>query len=376
MNDAEFYLSLLKAHRKHLHMNPELAHKEFATSEYIKTQLKEMGYSPYNVFENGVVCFCDFDCNSTVAFRADIDALPIEEKNKVEYASQNSGVMHACGHDGHTALLLTFAEYLKNEDLKPKRNVLFVFQPAEETDGGAEKMIAEGILEKYNVTEVFGIHVSADYKSGEFASTKGEFFAGGCELYFDVKGASAHAAKPDEGINALYASCELVRLIKNRISENTKYEKSAVLSLCTLDCGTKCNIIPQEAKISGIMRAFNLQIFEEILSDISNICREVERHTSAGILFTPVRTYIPLINNRDMFEFVEKVTGGNLKEAPKTFLTDDFAYFAQARPSLYILVGIRDQNHSSPIHSDTFDFDEKSLLCALELYLKILNAFN
>lgn len=376
MNNAEYYLGLLKKHRRHLHQNPELAHMEFATSEYIKTNLAELGYSPYNVFENGVVCFADFGCERAIAFRADIDALPIKEKNEVEYASQNPGVMHACGHDGHTALVLVLAEYLKKEDIKPKRNVLFVFQPAEETDGGAEKMIAEGILEKYNVTEVLGIHVSADYKSGEFASTKGEFFAGGCELYFDVNGVSAHAAKPDEGINAVYASCELVRLIKSRICENPKYEKSAILSLCTLNSGTKCNIIPSEAKISGIMRAFNPQIFEEILSDILGICREVEKTTSAKVTFTPVRTYIPLINNPDLFDFVKRAADGNLKEASKTFLTDDFAYFAKARPALYILVGICDQKHSSPIHSDTFDFDEKSLLYALDLYLNVLKSFD
>ncbi len=375
MKNADIYLEILKKDRRYLHMHPELGHCEYNTSEYIKNRLLNLGYSPFILYNTGVGCFIDMGAAESIGLRADIDALPIFERSGAKYSSLNDGVMHACGHDGHTSILLALAEYIKRENAYFAKNILLIFQPAEETDGGAEKIISEGVLERFNVINVFGVHVSADFEVGEFASTDGEFFAGGCELYFEVEGISAHAAKPNEGVNSLYAASLLVNKVSKIVLENEQYSNNAVLSLCTMNCGTKCNIIPNSAKISGIMRAFSPDVLDALIKDISLICGEIENETSTKVNFKPVRTYIPLINDKGLFDYVNEVIQNNLKRANRTFLTDDFAFFAKAVPSLYIFVGVKDAGHSSSIHSDDFDFDEKALLCALDLYIKILFSY-
>ncbi len=371
----EKYSLLLKKTRRELHMIPELGEEEYETSKYITDRLMSLGLDPQPCNKTGVVCFIDMGKSDTIALRSDIDALPVYEKNDVEYKSTHRGKMHACGHDGHMSMLLTMAQFITENQIHYNKNVLLIFQPAEEGPGGAEPMIAEGILERYNVTNVLGYHLAPDYPKGKIATRSGGFFACTTELYIEVKGRSSHAAQPEKGINAALIAAQIIVDVHNMLRGNEELKDECIVSIGTVNAGSKCNIIAGEAKLSGVIRAFSDELKETLIARVESICHNAAAVYGGTAKVDPVRLYPALINDEKMFLHVKGVLKDRFVLAKRTFLAEDFAYFAKARPSVYMQLGICDEKHFQPLHNDSFDFDESALVIGLEAYHDILSSF-
>ncbi len=357
--------------RHELHRIPEAGFCEFKTQQYIINYLTMLGYEPEKCAGTGVVCFIDMNKAETIALRSDMDGLKIKEQTDIDYKSVHEGMMHACGHDAHMSMLLSLAAKIAVENLIFDYNVLLIFQPAEEGPGGAKEVISQGIFERYNVKYVLAMHLSPDYPKGYIALRAGEFFAGGAELYFNIKGVSCHGADPQKGKSALMAGICLINELNANISEKIKNEEG-VMSLGSFNSGTTMNIIPENCQISGIIRTYSMKKRCDMLKDIEKICGETAMKTGCKISFEPVVTYPPLLNDTQLSEKIFNIIKNDAVIAKKTTLTEDFAYFALEKPSVMMLLGIRDEYHEEPLHSSRFGFDESVLDSGVEYYINIL----
>lgn len=357
--------------RQDLHRIPETGFQEFKTQEYIIKYLSALGYKPEKCAETGVICFIDMGRKTAVALRSDMDGLRIDEETRLPYRSLHAGLMHACGHDGHMSMLLAAAKKIHDRQKKFDKNVLLIFQPAEEGPGGARKIIAENILKRYKVKCVLAMHVSPDYEKGMLALKGGEFFAGGTELYFNITGLSAHGAQPEKAKDALVAGVQLVETLRQNIASNIAREEG-VMSFGTFEAGSAMNVIAGQARISGILRAFSLANRDRIIAEIADICPEIQSKTGCSVSFEPVLMYPPLINDVSLTQKIAAIIGRKAVQAQKTTLTEDFAYYTYAVPSVMMLLGIRDETHAEPLHSRKFDFDESVLDSGVEYYMELL----
>ncbi len=356
-------------------MIPELAMEEYETSKYITDRLISIGYTPIPCNKTGVVCFIDMGADKTIAFRSDMDALPIYEENDIPYKSKHQGKMHACGHDGHMSMLLVLAQIIAEKKLVCNKNILLIFQPAEEGPGGAAPMIKEGILDKYNVENIFGFHLSPAHPKGKIATREGGFFACTTEIYIDVIGRSTHAAQPQNGINATLSAAQIILDVHNMIREDEKLKDECIVSISTVHAGSKCNIIAGEAKLSGVLRAFSDELREVLIKKVNDICQEVSKEYGATVILNPVRLYPALINDDALYNKIRDLLKDRFVYANRTFLAEDFAEFARNRPSLFMQLGICDEKYSCPLHNERFDFDEDSLCFGVEAYIEIIQSF-
>lgn len=364
------YVSEASKIRKDLHKIPESGFNEFKTQKYIFEYLEKLQLEPIKCAGTGVVCFIDMGKDETVALRCDMDGLSVEEKTNLDYKSTHQGMMHACGHDAHMSMLLALANKIKGNGLIFKYNVLLIFQPAEEGPGGAEPLIKEGVLDKYNVKYVIAMHLSPDYEFSKLAFRKGEFFAGGAELYFDIKGQASHGAKPEKAKSALLAGAKLIMLI-NELSLSINKD-DGVLSLGSFISGNTMNVIPGEAQISGILRTYNINTRDNYINKLHNICSQISEDTGCDVGLNINLTYPPLVNDEILVGELFDIFGDKSIEAQKVMLTEDFAYYAKERASVMMFLGINDGKHIYPLHSPQFDFDEQILEIGTNYYLDIL----
>lgn len=376
VNDEKENLIFL---RRELHKHPELSENEYKTAEFIENYLKNTGLSPVRVTKTGVIAFLDCDKEKTTLLRADIDALPVTEKNDVEYKSQTEGVMHACGHDAHTAMLLSTAKILSENKEKLSKNVLFVFQPAEETDGGAEDIIKTGIIEKYNVDMALGFHVLNDVPAGKVMIKPGALMASPDEFYVDIVGKGGHGAMPRLCIDPIMTASAIIPRINAITNMDLGDDAGQVVQCCTINAGATCNVIPGVCKISGTIRSFSDATREKIPQLIENIIKEEtsKTHTSYNVDF--VFGYPPLVNSDDVAEIVQKKLINTLGDVVVNWdkplmLGEDFAYFAKKVPSLFMFLGTGNEEKgiTKPLHNDEFMIDEDGMLTGVSINLAVL----
>lgn len=365
--------------RRELHKHPELSGCEYKTVEFIENYLKDVGYTPKRVTQTGVLAYLNCGFDDTTLLRADIDALPVLEKNDTDYKSQNEGVMHACGHDAHTAMLLVTAKILWENKEKLNTNVLFVFQPDEEMDGGAKPIIDTGILREYNVKKALGYHVTNDVPAGYVMIKAGAIMAAPDDFSIKIIGRGGHGALPEKCIDPLVVAANIIPRL-NAITHTTiKKGEKQVVHVCMLNSGTSYNVIPNECFISGTARSFDEDVRTKIPELMENITKEECEKYITKYEFTFNYRYPPLINSEEVAnkvkETVQKTFGDIVTSWDEPQMTgEDFAYFAKEIPSLFMFLGTANEEKkiTMPLHSENFEIDENGLLTGVGIYLALL----
>lgn len=376
INDYNEIKDEIIAIRRKIHQNPELSNDEFETAKTICECLDKYNISyKFPVAKTGICAFIgNADKGKTVLIRADMDALPVKEESGVDFSSKNDGVMHACGHDVHVANALAAAIILKKHEAELKGCVKIIFQPAEETDGGAEPMINEGILNNPDVDVAIGIHVTPLYPTGDMYFKEGPLMAAPDDFTLTFVGKSSHGAEPENGINPMNPASEFVLGIHKELAKEIDFSKN-VFSVCTFNCGTSFNQIADTATLSGTFRSYD----DKDRKACDRICREYAEKLcekyNTKIKFAYSYRYPPLINDatvcKDVKAFAEKIFGKDkIKEFEKPLMTgEDFSYIAREVPSVFIWAGCGDENHPCVLHSANFYADENVIEKAVRLFV-------
>ena len=356
----------LKKYRRDLHVIPELEFDLYKTYSYVKKELESLGFETKTYAKTGLVAIKEGKDKKTYAFRADMDALAINEENDVSYKSKHEGLMHACGHDGHMAMLLGFANYIK--DLDTKYTIMLIFQPAEESPGGAKVMIEEGLFDNKDVLGIFGLHLYPDLELGLYGFKENIMFAAKSEFDIEIKGQSAHGATPNNGKNALLAASHLVYMLS--LVETID---NGVISTGIINSGTSKNVISDYAKLSGSIRSFTEEGFNYIKGKISKICKTIEDKYGVKVNNKITKLYPSVNNDSKLYNLIyNKVDNDKKRNIEVLPYSEDFSFYQQEIPGLFVFVGTKTDKHKSPLHSPTFNFDEKALVNGLELYKLIL----
>lgn len=365
-------MSDVKTWRQDLHQIPELGLQEFKTTKYLKDVLTSLGYQPMELLETGVYVYIDNQKETTLAFRSDIDALEIQECNVIDYASKHAGYMHACGHDGHMAALLGFAQKLKQVEQVYNHNFLLLFQPAEESPGGAKLVVESGILEKYNVKAIFGMHLMPSIEEGVVASKAGPFMATNGELDVEIHGKSAHAGLYHQGVDSIVIASQLMNQYQSIVSRKLSPFEPSVIHIGSIEGGTARNIVADKTVLKGTIRAFDEKAYALITSNIENINKGMEQATGCTITCTCPSMYPPVINDETLYkQFIQYIPGEYLELKEPLMLAEDFSYYQKALPGIFFYLGTRTKQYTSGLHTETFNFNESVLLQAVETYYQL-----
>ncbi len=379
----------ITALRRDLHAHPELCFKEVRTADVIAKQLTEWGIEVHRgLGTTGVVGVIQGGTGTrAVALRADIDALPMTEHNTFAHASRHPGKMHACGHDGHTAMLLAAAQHLAATRAFEGRVVL-VFQPAEEGGGGAREMIKDGLFERFPVEAIFGAHNWPGMAAGEFAIKSGPCFASSNEFHIVLKGKGSHAAMPHNGVDPVPVACQLVQAFQTILTRNMRPIDAGVISVTMIHAGEATNVIPDSVDMRGTVRTFTL----EVLDLIEQRMREIVQHVCAAFNleadFKFTRNYPPTINHPSETAFVRRVMtdwvgAEKVHEFEPTMGAEDFSYFLLNKPGAYFLIGNGDGSHRQGghgmgpcmLHNPSYDFNDELIPLGATLWVKLVHAW-
>lgn len=353
MNDES--VQYLIRTRSQLHSIAELSAKEYKTSAFIQSELKRFGLK-YKTIDTGVVC--DIGKHPRIAFRADFDALPLTERtNRAD--APNDGVMHACGHDGHAANLLNVARILAKE----KVNVRLIFQFGEEDCGGAQQMIDAGAIN--GIDEIYALHLNPDIPVGKIGTTYGAMFAGCCEADVDFAGYGAHCACPEKGANASHAMIEFCTQAI-RVAEQI----GLLFNCGVLSAGTARNVIADKAHAEFTSRYFDMDKCEAFMMEVERILLATDEKYGTNHNLKLSCMYAPLINSALAVDKVKSLCD-NTVDTDAYYTAEDFSAYLEKIDGCMVWLGVRDDTHVSPLHSDTFDFDERALLYGTELFLKL-----
>ena len=359
--------------RRDIHAHPELCFEEVRTADVIAKALTEWGIPIHRgLGKTGVVGIVkNGTSNRAVGLRADIDALPMTEHNQFAHASTHPGKMHACGHDGHTAMLLAAARHLarhRNFD----GTVYLIFQPAEEGGGGAREMMKDGLFEKFPMEAVFGAHNWPGMAVGQFALKSGGMLASSNEFRIVIRGKGSHAALPHNGIDPVPVACQMVQAFQTIITRNRRPVDPGVISVTMIHAGEATNVVPDSCELQGTVRTFTF----ELLDLIEQRMKEVAEHTCAAFgatcEFSFTRNYPPTINHVKETEFTRRVLGSvvgaqNVLEFEPTMGAEDFSFFLQAKPGCYFMIGNGDGAHREGghglgpcmLHNPSYDFNDE-----------------
>lgn len=355
--------------RRQLHQIPELDRQLPMTFTYLTRALSQLRCHVFSPMDGALCAFFDFGATDAIAFRSDADALPITEKTGAVYASTHPGRMHACGHDGHMAILLELARQL-NEIPALRHNVLLVFQGAEETTGGAKDLCATGVFETYAVKAIFALHLWPGLAAGTIASRREEMMSRSCEVTVDITGRSAHIAKAWEGLDAMAAAVAFhtrVAAMEAAFPENV----FRLLKFGKLECGTVRNALAGHAHLEGSLRAFHDETFEALRAGILAIGAEIEKETGCTVQIHMNDGYPAVINPGSLYDLVETLVDFQKLEAP-SMITEDFSWYQKTLPGMFFFLGTGD---SPALHADTFDFDESILLKGADFFRKLAEQF-
>lgn len=371
--------------RRYLHQHPELSFQETETARFIESKLTSFGLKVMsNVGGNGLIATLTGEKpGKTIAFRADFDALPItDEKDKdVPYRSQNPGVMHACGHDGHTSALLGFAKVLTKFQSEIRGTVVFIFQPAEETPpGGAKAMIETGTLA--SVDYVFAAHLASDLPVGQFAVGSGYRMAAVDKFTVTISGKGGHGARPQDAVDPIVIGSDIVSGLQKIVSRRVDPLASAVVTIGVFQSGNAFNVIPNSAKLEGTVRTFDQDVRTMVEENINAIATGIASAYGASVEIDYLNGYPALNNDPEVTDhvtnlFVEKFERDQVVNFEPAMGAEDFAYFLEEKPGTYFRVG---SNNASPStqyshHHPRFDIDERALTKIQQAFLTIAAAY-
>ena len=317
---------------------------------------------------------CVFRGNGTgdaIAFRADMDALPVEEPEGCAFRSEHPGMMHACGHDGHMAMLLTLAHFLSEHRNLP-RDVVLIFQPAEETTGGADRLVRAGVLRNPDVREIYGLHMMPDVPLGTIACVKGPIMASTCEIDVRFEGQASHGAAPHLGRDAILASAYFLTELQSVVSRRIDPAERAVVTIGHMEAGRIRNTLADEAHLEGIVRTYSNAVFEEIEGLIRSLIAGIEAGFEVRGTLTKHVYYPCTCNDAAAFERVRRAAGERFAEAVPRMTAEDFSYYQLACPGAFAFLGCRDDRYGHPLHSSQFGFDEHALVYGLALYAGLI----
>ena len=361
--------------RRYFHMNPEPSFNEYDTSKVVQEELTKIGI-PVEIFaKTGIIATIKGqNPGKTVLLRADMDALEVCEKNNVSYKSQKEGLMHACGHDGHIAMLLGAAHVLNEIKNDISGEIKLLFQPAEEIAKGAKAMIEESKIID-SIDAAFAIHLWQGVPVGKISLESGARMAAADLFSIKVKGKSGHGSMPHETIDAVVVASAIVMNLQHLVSRNTNPLDTLVVTVGKLTAGTRHNIIAGEALLEGTIRSFSDEVWKKVPEQIERVVKNTAAAYNAEAEIDLVRATPPLVNNQDISDILkasaEKLYGEEVvTKYEKTPGGEDFAYFTQAVPGALAFVGIRNDEKgiNSPHHNETFDMDEEALEMGANLY--------
>lgn len=378
---ADLVPELVEA-RHDIHQHPELGFEEERTQAKVRTWLESLGYAPCVSAGTGLVADVrpDLHAKGTIALRADLDCLPMQEDTDLPYKSVHAGRAHKCGHDGHTAVLMGVAKLLaEHRDALPG-NVRLLFQPAEEgvRGGGAKVMVAEGALE--GVREVYGLHNWPGYPHGEVRTKPGAMMAATAEFDVTVTGVGGHGSQPQLCRDPIVAAASLVNTLQTVVSRGVSSEGGAVLSVCKFHGGTAHNVIPEEVTLGGTIRTFAPEITTRVIERLEEVVRGSAATHGVKMELAVRHGYPVLVNDADcaaaVMRVAQSVAGAdNVKsDALPMAGGEDFAYFAQAIPSAYFFLGTGNDALTTPVcHHPDFDFDDTIMPLALRMFMGLVD---
>jgi amidohydrolase len=365
--------------RRELHANPELGFEEHFTSELVARQLARWGVDEVHrgIGRTGVVGVIrgskGGDGGRVVGLRADMDALPITEATGLPYASQNAGKMHACGHDGHTAMLLGAAKYLA-ETRNFAGTAVVIFQPAEEGGGGGREMVKDGMMERFAIEEVYGMHNYPGLPVGQFAIRPGALLASADRLYIDLEGVGGHAARPHVSIDTVLVGAQIINQVQSIVSRNVDPLESAVISFTQFHAGTADNIIPQTARISGTARTLDPAVRDLVEKRLFEVVEGTAKLYGAKAKLTYKRDYPVTRNHVKQTAFAAEVAReivGNDRvddNAPPLMGAEDFSYMLEARPGAFIFVGNGD---TAGLHHPSYNFNDDAIPVGASYWVRL-----
>jgi hippurate hydrolase len=335
-----------------------------------------MGYEIHQAAITGWIAYKKGKKDTAIAFRSDMDALPVLEKSDYPFPSTHPGKMHACGHDGHMAMLLGFAYYLKNQTLI-NDSIVLIFQPAEEYPGGAKVIIEEGFLDKFNVKKIFGIHLYPNLKEGVYGLVKGPMMARNLEFNIKISGKSAHGASPHDGNDAMIAGAHLINQLHTIISRNVDPFEQGVITVGTIHGGEARNIIAQDVEITGTMRAFKDEVFYLMKKRVEDIIEGIKHSFQIEITSDLMELYPVVNNDKEIVEFVEKHLDSDYEYIKPLMASEDFAFYQKKVPGMFTMLGTRNEEkgYIHPLHSCYFNFKDEVLIRGVELYITIAKAY-
>ena len=364
-------------HRRHLHANPELSFKEYNTSKYIKSVLDDLGIENKTIGETGIVGLIGMG-NKCIALRADIDALPITEETGLPYCSKNEGVMHACGHDMHTSMLMGAAKILKDNESKLKGVVKLIFQPGEEkTPGGASVLIKEGVLENPRPEAIFGQHIYPDAPVGTISVAPGYIMAAPDELYWTIRGKGGHAAQPHLNNDVIISASQLVIYLQSLMTKFRNPISPGLLSVTAIHGGSAPNIFPDEIKLMGTLRSFDSNWREKMHKLITEKSQEVCKLYSTECEVKIEDGYPAVYNNEKTTAFIQSTAKDILGDKsvlefePKMW-GEDFGFYAKEIPSTFWFLGVRPTNiiEMPGLHNSKMAPDEGALVYGTAMFVE------
>jgi len=379
----------ITALRRDIHAHPELCFQEERTADLIARALSDWGIPVHRgLGKTGVVGIVKNGTSKrAVGLRADIDALPMTEHNQFAHASSYPGKMHACGHDGHTAMLLAAAKHL-SQHRNFDGTVYLVFQPAEEGGGGAREMIKDGLFEQFPMEAIFGAHNWPGMAAGEFAVKSGPVFASSNEFFITLRGKGAHAAMPHLGIDPVPAACQMVQAFQTIITRNKRPIDAGVISVTTIHAGEATNVIPDSCHLEGTVRTFTLETLDLIERRMQAIAHSIAEAFEVECEFRFKRNYPPTINHEAETEFVRQqlsaMAGADkVQEFEPTMGAEDFSFFLQKTPGCYFLIGNGDGSHREGghglgpcmLHNPSYDFNDELIPLGGSMWVRLAEAW-
>jgi len=365
--------------RHDLHAHPELGFAESRTAEFVAEQLTGFGIEVHRgIGRTGLVgVLKNGTSTKTVGLRADMDALPVQEENTFDHRSTHPGVMHACGHDGHTTMLLGAARYLA-ETRQFNGTVNFIFQPAEEGLGGARAMIEDGLFKRFPCDTIFAMHNRPKLAVGKFAVRAGPTMAGGAFFDIDIEGVGAHGARPESGIDAVMVGVQIASTLQTIISRNVAPRDQAVLSITQFHAGDAYNVIPQTCRLSGTARAFTDENMSLIETNMRRIVQNTAVAMGASAKLSFNINFAPTVNNNDEAEFAAGICTGlvgadNVERSPGLVLaSEDFSYMQRERPGCYLFIGNGEVEGSCEVHNPAYDFNDEALPLGASFFARVV----
>lgn len=368
----------IQSHRRYIHQNPELSFEEFETSKFIQNELTKLGIE-FKILANTGVIGIIGKGDKCVALRADIDALPIFEETSLDFKSINNGVMHACGHDMHTSMLLGAAEILKSIENSLNGQVKLIFQPAEEKlPGGANILIKEGVLDNPKVDAIFGQHIYPGESSGILATNSGYVMGSADELYWTITGKSTHAAQPHLGYDPILAASQLIVYYQTLMTKYRDPLDAGVLTVASIHGGSATNIIPDTVEMKGTLRSFNLEWREQMHKLLEEKSIELCKLYGCNCQLQIIKGYPPVFNNDELTKLSKTVAiqvfgSDNVVEFVPKMWGEDFAFYGQVIPASFWFLGVRPKNQSEmpALHNSKLSPDEEPMLNGMSMLAKV-----